>query len=130
MPAIRVEGRREDVLTMHAAGGRAVRLLPLALTTIVEEATGRHRFQIVQAADVTLALRFDPGDERQRRDAFHLAEVALRRHLAHHGIVHARMVACGRGANSGPAQRQAASGRLRAGAAPSDAPRSHAAPRV
>jgi len=91
MPAIRVEGRREDVLAMPAAGGHAVRLLPLALTTIVEEATGRHRFQIVQTADLALALRFDPGDERLRRDAFHRAEVALRRHLAHHGVIHARI---------------------------------------
>ena len=130
MPAIRVEGRREDVLTMHAAGGRAVRLLPLALTTIVEEATSRHRFQIVQTADVTLALRFDPGDERQRRDAFHLAEVALRRHLAHHGIVHARMSL----ATEAPIPDRR-SGKLRQvvfePAPPcNDAPRSHAAPRM
>ena len=43
LPAIRVEGRREDVLFMPGAHGRAVRLLPLALTTVVEDAVHVHR---------------------------------------------------------------------------------------
>ena len=37
-----------------------VRLLPLALTTIVEEATHVHRFQIVQTGADRLTLRFGP----------------------------------------------------------------------
>jgi phenylacetate-coenzyme A ligase PaaK-like adenylate-forming protein len=130
MPAIRVEGRREDVLTMPAADARPVRLLPLALTTLVEEATGCHRFQIVQTADHALALRFDAGDERARRDAFHRAEVVLRRHLAHHDIAHARIALAAE-----PPLPDRRSGKLRQvvlePAPPcSGSPRSHAAPRA
>ena len=62
---------------MHAAGGRAVRLLPSA----DDDRRGGDGAAIASRSckppvRVTLALRFDPGDEREAcRDAFHLAEV-------------------------------------------------------
>jgi phenylacetate-coenzyme A ligase PaaK-like adenylate-forming protein len=71
LPAIRVEGRRDDVLSMRAPNGSFVRLLPLALTTVVEEAAHPHRFQIVQnslrpdqcfassSAEMTIDMRWD-----------------------------------------------------------------------
>ena len=70
LPAIRVEGRRDDVLSMRAPDGKLVRLLPLALTTIVEEAAHVHRFQIVQTAPDRLMLRLEPGRRRRRDTRF------------------------------------------------------------
>jgi phenylacetate-CoA ligase len=81
LPAIQVEGRHDDVVSMTAPDGHVVRLLPLALTTIVEEAGHLHRFQIVQAASDRLLLRFDRGDERARQAAWRAAAGALHRYL-------------------------------------------------
>jgi len=82
LPAIQVEGRRDDVLSLRAPDGRLIRLLPLALTTIVEEAAHVHRFQIVQTAADRLLLRLDPAGEDDRRAVWHTAATALRDYLA------------------------------------------------
>jgi phenylacetate-CoA ligase len=82
LPAIRTEGRHDDVLVLTAADGRTVSLLPLALTTIVEDAADVHRFQLVQQAPDRLALRFDPCDADRRKVAWHAAAKALHRYLA------------------------------------------------
>jgi len=77
LPAIRVEGRRDDVLTVPARRGGHVRLLPLALTTVIEEAAHVHRFQVLQTAADALAVRLDvaPGECESAwlrvRDALH-----------------------------------------------------------
>ena len=86
LPAIRAEGRRDDVLSMRAPDGKLVRLLPLALTTIVEEAAHVHRFQIVQTAADRLLLRLEPGGDDARRAAWHAAADGLRGYLAHQSL--------------------------------------------
>jgi phenylacetate-coenzyme A ligase PaaK-like adenylate-forming protein len=86
LPAIRVEGRRDDVLSMRAPDGKFVRLLPLALTTIVEEAAHVHRFQIVQVATDRLMLRIDPGRDSDRHAVWHAAADALRGYLAQQSL--------------------------------------------
>ena len=82
LPAIRAEGRHDDVLVLTAADGRTVSVLPLALTTIIEDAAGVHRFQLVQQAPDRLALRLDPYDANRRKIAWHAAAKALHRYLA------------------------------------------------
>ena len=64
LPAIHVEGRHDDVVSMVAPDGRIVRLLPLALTTVVEEAANVQRFQIVQTSADRLLLRLDAARPR------------------------------------------------------------------
>jgi phenylacetate-coenzyme A ligase PaaK-like adenylate-forming protein len=59
-PAIRVEGRCDEVLTLSDATGRGVKLLPLALTTVLEDEAGVYRFQLVQTGATALVLRLDP----------------------------------------------------------------------
>jgi len=86
LPAIRVEGRRDDVLSMRASDGRLVRLLPLALTTIVEEAAHVHRFQIVQTAADRLMLRLETCGDDARRAVWHAASAALRGYLAQQSL--------------------------------------------
>ena len=88
LPAIRVEGRREDVVTMSASDGRRIRLLPMALTTTVEEAADVHRFQIVQSRDTTLMLRLDIAGVERKQVAFRAAAHALRDYLAGQGVTH------------------------------------------
>lgn len=87
LPALHVEGRCDDVLTLHAADGRAVALPPLALTTVIEEAAHVHRFQVVQVAHDALALRL-PACERAAAD---VAIGALRDYLAGQGLARVRV---------------------------------------
>jgi len=81
LPAMRVEGRRDDVLSVRGANGRVVRLPPLALTTIVEEAAHVHRFQIVQTGADRLMLRLEPCAADVRSAIWHAAAPALRKYL-------------------------------------------------
>ena len=81
LPAIQVEGRRDDVVSLRAPDGSIVRLLPLALTTVVEEAARMHRFQIVQTAADRLMLRLETSHEDDRQAAWHAASGALRHYL-------------------------------------------------
>ncbi len=86
LPAVRVEGRCDDVLVLADAAGRSVPLLPLALTTVVEEAGGLHRFQVLQRARDAISLRFDdsePGCTATRR---HATIAALRTFLRRHAL--------------------------------------------
>jgi phenylacetate-coenzyme A ligase PaaK-like adenylate-forming protein len=86
LPAIRVEGRRDDVLSMRAPDGKLVRLLPLALTTIVEEAVHVHRFQLVQTAPDRLMLRLGPCADDVRHAVGHTAVAALRSYLTQQSL--------------------------------------------
>ena len=59
-PAIRVEGRCDDVVVRARKDRRTVKLLPLALTTVLEDEAGVYRFQLMQASATALVLRLDP----------------------------------------------------------------------
>jgi phenylacetate-coenzyme A ligase PaaK-like adenylate-forming protein len=91
LPAIAVEGRHDDVLSMAAPDGRIVRLLPLALTTVVEDAAPASRFQIVQTAPDRLLLRMDCHDPADRQAAWRAVEKALRRYLVQQALPSVRV---------------------------------------
>jgi len=91
LPAIQVEGRHDDVVSMVAPDGRIVRLLPLALTTVVEEAARVQRFQIVQTAADRLLLRLDPRGLADRQATRHAAADALRRYLKQQSLPNVRV---------------------------------------
>jgi putative adenylate-forming enzyme len=86
LPAIKVEGRRDDIVSLVAPDGSIVRILPLALSTVVEEAAGLHRFQILQTAADRLALRLDPHEVDDRGAAWSAASRGLKQYLARHGL--------------------------------------------
>ncbi len=81
LPAILVEGRRDDVVSLCAPDGHRVRLLPLALTTVIESAVQAHRFQLVQTGADQLCLRLDFEEGPAKRAAWHAASKALRSYL-------------------------------------------------
>jgi phenylacetate-coenzyme A ligase PaaK-like adenylate-forming protein len=56
-PVIEVEGRRDDPLHMRTVDGRLVTLLPLALSTVLEDEAHVFDFQIEQVDERTLLLR-------------------------------------------------------------------------
>ena len=61
LPLVRVEGRCDDVLTMAGAGAASVHLLPLALTTVLEDHAGLFDFELRQADAHRLRLGIGPG---------------------------------------------------------------------
>lgn len=59
LPVIEVLGRRDDPLVMAGRDGHPVTLLPMALTTVLEDEAGVFDFQLRQQGDHTLVLRLD-----------------------------------------------------------------------
>lgn len=57
MPVITVQGRHDDMLRMAGRHGRAVTLLPLALSTVLEDEAGLYDFTLVQRDRHTLLLQ-------------------------------------------------------------------------
>jgi phenylacetate-coenzyme A ligase PaaK-like adenylate-forming protein len=88
LPALRVEGRHDDLLAFPSSGGATVRLLPLALTTILEEEAEVFEFQLVQNAPDVLLVRLEEGE----RAAWGRAYEALRAYLRQHGLPHVQPV--------------------------------------
>jgi phenylacetate-CoA ligase len=86
LPAIRAEGRRDDVLLLRAGDGAVVPLSPLALTTVVEDATAGHRFQLVQTAPDRIAVRLAIQDAGERSVEWDATERALHAYLAHQSL--------------------------------------------
>ncbi len=84
-PTLHVSGRADDVLEFDAHHGEFVRVLPLALETVLEEHGGLERFQLTQTARDELSLRIESDDERERRHAFDRAHHALAQFLAKQG---------------------------------------------
>ena len=82
LPAFRVEGRTGEALSLRSPRGAAVRLPPLALETVMEEATGAERFQLAQTAPDRLVVRLDGGAAKSRAAAWRRSSRALRAYLA------------------------------------------------
>lgn len=57
LPVIHIDGRGDDLLRMDARAGGTVLLLPLALSTVMEEHARVYDFQLRQCDGRTLALR-------------------------------------------------------------------------
>jgi phenylacetate-coenzyme A ligase PaaK-like adenylate-forming protein len=88
LPALRVEGRQDDLLAFPAPDGTTVRLLPLALTTVLEEEAEVFEFQLVQNAPDALVVRLQEGE----RAAWGRVYEALRAYLRQHGLPHVHPV--------------------------------------
>jgi len=104
MPAIEVQGRSDDVLSITGRHGRAVKLMPLALATVLEDDALVNDFQLLQTGQRHLVLRLG-RDERARADA---TCAALRAYLQRLGLAGVRI-------DLDPASphREARSGKLR-----------------
>jgi phenylacetate-coenzyme A ligase PaaK-like adenylate-forming protein len=91
LPAIRVEGRRDEVVVLRD-NDHVARIPPIALTTVVEEVVDTLRFQIVQRTPDCLAVRLGVPTAEQRRQVFTAVASALRRYLSSLGIARVRIL--------------------------------------
>jgi hypothetical protein len=78
---VEVEGRDDPPLVLDGGDGRRVHLLPLALTTVLEEQAGVFDFQLRQLDAQTLVLRLGgpPARARERAPRCHAALQAYAR---------------------------------------------------
>lgn len=67
LPAIRVQGRCDDVLHLRASTGECAEILPLAVGTLAQATPGVDRWQLVQTApaQITVHLATVPGYSRE-----------------------------------------------------------------
>ncbi|MDZ7590469.1 MAG: phenylacetate--CoA ligase family protein [Rubrivivax sp.] len=61
LPVIQVQGRSDDMLVVAGRGGEPVTLLPLALSTVLEDEAGVFDFQLRQTGPQALELLLGPG---------------------------------------------------------------------
>ena len=103
---IEVNGRADETLALQDTFGREVRLLPLALTTVIEEGARLTQFQLVAGSPQRLQLRLDPG-LANADVAFERARGALLDFLQHQGLGNVDVQRCRE-----PMQAHARSGKL------------------
>jgi phenylacetate-coenzyme A ligase PaaK-like adenylate-forming protein len=59
LPAIRVDGRTDEILRLARPDGTRIPILPLALWSVIKETPGVHRFQAIQTAPGHLRIRLE-----------------------------------------------------------------------
>jgi phenylacetate-coenzyme A ligase PaaK-like adenylate-forming protein len=59
LPAIRVEGRTDEILRFARPDGTRVPILPLALWSVIKETPGVHRFQVLQTGLSAMRIRLE-----------------------------------------------------------------------
>jgi phenylacetate-coenzyme A ligase PaaK-like adenylate-forming protein len=59
LPAIRVDGRTDEILLLKGANGKNVSVLPLALWAVIKATAGVQRFQIIQIGPSALKIRLE-----------------------------------------------------------------------
>jgi phenylacetate-CoA ligase len=91
LPVIDVQGRNDDALVMAGRGGASVTLLPLALSTVMEDEAGVFDFQLCQRDAHTLALRLGGHGVAVARAAAR-CHAALQRFCRDQGVAGLRLV--------------------------------------
>jgi phenylacetate-coenzyme A ligase PaaK-like adenylate-forming protein len=85
-PVLRLEGRADEVIRVQSADGRLVDLLPIALTTLIEECVASRPFQVVQTGANMLNLRIESSRDDDSAALRDRAYRALREHLDAQGL--------------------------------------------
>jgi phenylacetate-coenzyme A ligase PaaK-like adenylate-forming protein len=86
LPVVRVQGRSDDMLVVAGRDGAPVTLLPLALSTVLEDEAGVFAFQLRQTGPCRLHLLLGPGAPHTAADMARCRQV-LADHAASSGAV-------------------------------------------
>ena len=85
-PAIRVQGRRDDVLRLRTPAGTTVAVPPLAIGSAVDETVGVRRSQLLQTGPATVRLRLDLAPDAPADRVWDAATSNLAAYLADQGL--------------------------------------------
>lgn len=94
LPAIRVEGRTDDVLRLVSSDGTVIPILPLALWSVLKETNGVSRFQVIQTAPTQLEIRLEAKNATESDQVWHTLSERVQsflasQHLGNVGLVRA-----------------------------------------
>lgn len=81
LPGIRVAGRNDDILRLLGVDGNILKVLPLAIGTVIEETPGIHRSQLIQTGPDTIRLRLDIKDGADSETVWKEATERLKAYL-------------------------------------------------
>jgi phenylacetate-coenzyme A ligase PaaK-like adenylate-forming protein len=87
LPAIRVEGRTDDILRFATPSGETIPVLPLALWATVKETPGINRFQLIQSSPSRLDVRLEAAVPEERQTVWLTAQQRLLAFLRTQGVV-------------------------------------------
>ena len=90
LPVIQVSGRNDPPLQMRGKNGKPVLLLPLALTTVLEEQAGLYEFQLRQLNSLSLELQV-PQSGAQAEAALARGSQALQDYARVQGVATLRV---------------------------------------
>ena len=85
LAAIRVEGRRNEVLRFTDAGGLEIKVLPLAIGSAVERVGGLRQYQLVQTAADAVSIRVSAKPDADPALVGRAAAQTVRAYLAAQG---------------------------------------------
>ncbi|MGZ8725011.1 MAG: phenylacetate--CoA ligase family protein [Aeromicrobium sp.] len=108
LPAIRVTGRRDDVLHLDAADGHTVSLLPLAIGSVVDDTAAVHRSQLIQTGPTSIRLRLEAETGADAEQMWRVAAANLNAYLVSQGLADVELVRA-----SEPPQQSVRSGKFR-----------------
>lgn len=91
LPAIRVEGRTDDILRFALPDGTTVPVLPLALWSVIKETSGVQRFQAIQTAPDRLKIRLETKPSAEARLIWDMLRQRVYEYLARQGLGHVRV---------------------------------------
>jgi len=86
LPAVTVHGRRDDTVTLRAADGRSVALLPNALLRLIGETPGIGSSQAVQRGADRLGVRFEAAEGSDDGEVWERVAARLREYLDGQGL--------------------------------------------
>jgi phenylacetate-CoA ligase len=86
LPAIRVDGRTDDILRFAAPDGTIVPVLPLALWSVMKETFGVHRFQAIQTAPDQLTVRLETKSGADRAEVWTSLQQQIQTYLQRQGL--------------------------------------------
>ena len=86
LPAMRVDGRTDDILRFTAADGTQVPVLPLALWSVMKETPGVQRFQAIQTAADQLTVRLETKPTADRQEVWPTLQKRMHTYLTRQGL--------------------------------------------
>lgn len=86
LPAIQVEGRRDEILYLQARDGKVVPLLPRALATLIGEVPGVHRFQAIQTGPDMMSVRLEGASGSDEHQVWERLAGCLHTYLSTQGL--------------------------------------------
>ncbi|HLO15065.1 MAG TPA: hypothetical protein VK206_09560 [Anaerolineales bacterium] len=87
LPSVQVIGRTDEILAFHSLNGTSIRVLPLALWSVIKETPGVLRFQAIQTGPAKLTVRLETKKLGDTNCIWQVLEQRVHDYLTMQGLV-------------------------------------------